>query len=410
VHESHLTSMFNSLRKLLFFGTLFSPVIEDLNGGWSSSSDSEYSEDWEQEEERDRVGAWKIRLHTLEVFYSLSKVCGKGFYKFWPLLLPTRPQPLHPTLFTSLLHDSSIKVRSYAGSLICCIFEGTSSYLDLANDRWNFAFFFSHSHCVSRPPKRIPSFMPLSLTLGSIIRESHHCLLSAMDTELRGKVKLHLLKLISVLAQNVHYEKLSPGYLAPLLSRLHVIIFEEKETEENIKIAALESLESILSIKTPLKEIEKELDSPNSLSLLPSFISAIQSPLPPAIRANILKCISATIKSYFPLFVTHWNSILPIVMKKTKSKDPASRVASIMVLEGCVFISLLSLSSFLFFFLFRNCKGTSIFSASFSSFDTLFILGGNLIFRVNNRLSRFSRSCSCCHFFFLLPNPAFRIR
>ncbi len=184
VRDEEIKPLLTLLKNLSLLGTQANPVAattskptkleDDMEKTFSS--DSEHSDS----EAQDRFQIWKIRLHALSCIGAVAKSSSKLFYGYWSLFIPSSPSPFTPTIFTSILHEPSAKVRTVAATTLTSIVEGSKTFLMSAED--------SNKH---------RSFTSFSATLGAMVREIHNGLNAALDSEKHLPTYVQIIKVRS---------------------------------------------------------------------------------------------------------------------------------------------------------------------------------------------------------------------
>ncbi|CEP10827.1 hypothetical protein [Parasitella parasitica] len=213
-----------------------------------TSSESELSDSGsltEMSPRRQRDNA-KIRINALLCLAAIANTTPKALYPHWhkflpdtfsifldnnackgelPPLLKSDNQPY--SLFTILLYDPMVTVRTAVCNTLVSMLDGSKQYISLAQES----------------ERKKSSFTSLSENLGSIIRDLHQGLIYALRKEQSNPVLTLIMHVITTLVENCSYEKLSKSHLPELY---HAVADHWKESSLHSPI--LKAVSSIFSI------------------------------------------------------------------------------------------------------------------------------------------------------------------
>jgi hypothetical protein len=311
-------SLFGTLARLTALGTVDKPDLPaHLATLPSTTSDSELSDS----DAGDRFQFWKVRLHALNVLQALVRTGGVAhFVQFWPQLLPASVTSPPPHLCAIISTDPVHKVRGAALQLLQVMVDGSSKYLVLVDDTQS---------TVAK------SFTPLSRTLGAVVRTLHHVLLQVLATELRANTLLQLLKCLSVVIDNMPYDRLSTNVIAQLVLALEHVIFKSHE-DVAIRASAVTCFTHVLNTKTPLNEVQRVLTASDSTAQLAARLCALlgSDTLPPHLTAELFRAFAAMCGHYYSAVKLVWPDLLLHTLTATKSKEISVRIAAVTLLDG----------------------------------------------------------------------------
>ncbi|CAO3627309.1 unnamed protein product [Mucor fragilis] len=213
-----------------------------------TSSESELSDSaslTELSPRRQRDNA-KIRINALLCLSAIAHTTPKALYPHWqkflpdtfsiflnnnaihgelPPLLKSDNQPY--SLFTILLYDPMVTVRTAACNTLVSILDGSKQYLSIAQES----------------DKSKSSFTSLSENLGSIIRDVHQGLIYGLGKEQSTHVLTLMMHATTVLVENCSYERLSKSHLPRIY---HAIADHWKE--QILHGPILKAISSVFSI------------------------------------------------------------------------------------------------------------------------------------------------------------------
>ncbi|CDH49671.1 heat repeat-containing protein 6 [Lichtheimia corymbifera JMRC:FSU:9682] len=186
-----------------------------------TSSDSELSDSNEAamgnpRKQRDDA---KIRINALLCLAAIAKTSPRALQPYWHKflsdtfsifltnnsdqdgkLLPVLRSDNQPySLFTILLYDPMITVRTAVCNALIAMLDGSKQYLGVASER-----------------DTKSSFTSLSQQLASILRDFHSAVIHALSKEEHPQVTALIFKLACTLVNNCPYDRLAPGYLKRL--------------------------------------------------------------------------------------------------------------------------------------------------------------------------------------------------
>ncbi|KAI8144021.1 hypothetical protein BJV82DRAFT_74471 [Fennellomyces sp. T-0311] len=186
-----------------------------------TSSDSELSDtaDTTMANPRRQRDDAKIRINALLCLAAIAKTSPRVLYPQWQKFIPdtfsiflnnnsdqhghlapalqSDNQPL--SLFTLLLYDPTVTVRTAVCNTLMAMLDGSKQYLSVASERSSKS-----------------SFTSLSERLASTLCDFHAGLICALDKEQHPQVLALMMKLTCVLVVNSPYDRLSKGYVGNL--------------------------------------------------------------------------------------------------------------------------------------------------------------------------------------------------
>ncbi|KAI9478694.1 MAG: hypothetical protein EXX96DRAFT_256100 [Benjaminiella poitrasii] len=185
----------------------------------SELSDSTTSVQPELSPRRQRDYA-KIRINALLCLSAIASTSPKVLYSHWSKFLPdtfsiflsnntnsegrllpylkSDNQPY--SLFTILIYDPMVHVRSAVCNSLIAMLDGSKHYLSLALES----------------DKHKSSFTSLSENLGSMIHDIHQAFIYSLDKEQTTQVLTLIMQAIVLLVENCSYERLSKSHLPSL--------------------------------------------------------------------------------------------------------------------------------------------------------------------------------------------------
>ncbi|EPB90414.1 hypothetical protein HMPREF1544_02780 [Mucor circinelloides 1006PhL] len=221
-----------------------------------TSSESELSDSaslTELSPRRQRDNA-KIRINALLCLSAIANTAPKALYPHWqkfmpdtfsifldnnafngelPPLLKSDNQPY--SLFTILLYDPMVTVRTAVCNTLVSILDGSKQYLSIAQES----------------DKNKSSFTSLSENLGSIVRDVHQGLIYGLAKEQSKQVLTLMMHIATVLVENCSYERLSKSHLPSIYYAV-----ADHWKEQNLHGPILKVIASVFSIyQDNLKEL-----------------------------------------------------------------------------------------------------------------------------------------------------------
>eukprot|EP01114_Cavostelium_apophysatum_P019226 TRINITY_DN6139_c0_g1_i1.p1 TRINITY_DN6139_c0_g1~~TRINITY_DN6139_c0_g1_i1.p1 ORF type:complete len:1037 (+),score=195.16 TRINITY_DN6139_c0_g1_i1:31-3111(+) len=312
VHEGDLKHLVNLLKKLVFIGTPLFPVDTETQE-LTISLKSEEIDTHESDSTVDRHYTWKVRLHALTCVAAIAKSSPKTFYPYWSVFIPSSPHPLNPSLFSVILHDPVSRVRGVGASTLSSILEPSKNYLLVANDS-----------------SKTGSFIPISHTVGAMIREIHNGLMAAMDSESHVPTLNQIIKCTTVLVNSTPYDRLSAGLLTGVVSRLLKLVMHR---DFSIAVHALSCLSACMSTRVPLPEMSALLTSksgPASENMMEQLNSLVQQlkgkertqpDYPSSVRLELYQVFCAIIRTYFSTARHYWKATGDLMLEGLKDKE-----------------------------------------------------------------------------------------
>ncbi|EDO41325.1 predicted protein, partial [Nematostella vectensis] len=192
----------------------------------------------------------KVRQTALGCLQAVVKGMNKKvMFGYWSSFIPdTTTSGCSWSLFSIILRDPSPRARSGGVGVLTELLDGSRQFLAAAEDREELS-----------PARPYTSF---SIKLASTIHELHRCLLQALIAETSLPAKLHLLKCLSVLVLNSHYNRLKTGLLTRVVHQVKPLI---NNKDSSLCIAALTCLGMVVSVNAPLTEV-REITRPPQVS------------------------------------------------------------------------------------------------------------------------------------------------
>ena len=209
--------------------------------GRVTSSESEYSDTEGGQVAKLRSHQSRVRQQALGTLHSVLKVTEKRImFGYWSCFIPDTCSvggpPQGQSLFTSIMKDSSPKVRTSAVYVLTTLLESSKVYLAAADD--------TEAHRAS--------FTPFSVTLGFMIKELHRCLLLALTAENSPLAMMQIIKCLGVLVANVPYQKLKPGLLSRVVKQIKPFM---QHRDPKVRVACLTCIGAVVSVQAPLLEV-----------------------------------------------------------------------------------------------------------------------------------------------------------
>ncbi|XP_023237613.1 HEAT repeat-containing protein 6-like [Centruroides sculpturatus] len=212
----------------------------------TSGSDSEYSDTEINQLARIRSAQSSVRQHAFVGLQAVVRVTDKKtMFGYWLSFLPDSPSasiPQPQTILLSILKDPSPQVRAAAISVLTDLLEGSKQFLMVADES-----------VVVRT-----AFIPLSTTLGVLVRELHRCLLLALLAENSSFILIQLLKCYATLINNVPYHRFRSDLLIRLLKHLYPLLHHK---DSQVQVACLSVLGSIVCVQPAPVDISTLLKS-----------------------------------------------------------------------------------------------------------------------------------------------------
>ncbi|KAI8884495.1 hypothetical protein K501DRAFT_247598 [Backusella circina FSU 941] len=211
----------------------------------SELSDSPHSDVTSPRRQRDDA---KIRINALLCLSAIANTSPKALYPQWQKFLPDtfsiflsnhglEGSQLHPilrsdnqplSLFTILLYDPAVTVRSAVCHTLVAILNDAKPYLSLA---------------LESNKKSKSSFTSFSESLGLILHDIHTGLIYALQKEQVNMVLVVLFQVVTTLVENCTYERLSSNHIPNLYNAI-IPHWKNKDLHTSI----LKALNAIFSI------------------------------------------------------------------------------------------------------------------------------------------------------------------
>ncbi|CAF0791844.1 unnamed protein product [Brachionus calyciflorus] len=208
----------------------------------------------------------------LTIFQKLEK---RTVVSYWNSFL----EPGSINIIYSVKNDPSPKVRLIAATALSVYLENVRSFFMIAavdDTSSNLSFQTTQTH---------PSFLPISYTITTIIRQLHKELFNCLNRESFQLNQIQLLKCLQCLIKSTPYQKLKPGLIYKLILSLNILLDQKSnlitnqsnQRKEKINVCQeiLNCLETILLNHHQMAEVHLALGS--SLNSTDTFLNDLNS-------------------------------------------------------------------------------------------------------------------------------------
>ncbi|KAK7926149.1 hypothetical protein WMY93_008459 [Mugilogobius chulae] len=220
-----------------------------------TSSDSEFSDAEGGAQSKLRVYQGRVRQAALLCLLAVVKgVEKRTLYGYWSSFIPDSPigGPPQLTLLTTILKDTSPKVRKCALQVLSAMLDGSRQFLAVAEDITS-----------SRT-----SFTSFSFSLATAVRELHRTLSLALLAETSPQTLTQIIKCLAYLVANAPYHRLKPGLLSPLWRQIRPYV---RHRDVNVRVSVLTLYGALVTTQAPLSEVQLLLRQPEASSILGSY-------------------------------------------------------------------------------------------------------------------------------------------
>ncbi|KAH3746204.1 armadillo-type protein [Pelomyxa schiedti] len=325
-HRSDAQVLLQTLKSLLFIGTLDTLATDSCNELWNPNPGIE------EFGECDMYGAWEIRCNALRCIEAVATTTPNIFYAYWTTFLPTCSLPLSLPgnkgngMYHSLACDPCGKVRISAASALSTIITSMKPFMVAITSPVN---------------TQRASFTPFSQNLSANIHSLHTILFWILAHEPQPIVLCSLLKCASALASCTPYEKLGDQILSNFLQQLVTILVPIKQDSNSVTLtqAALSCIHAVLTSRkdsTKPTETQKSLLSPCELNLpvalLPSLLNLASSP-DTSVCVEAMRVIGTLPNASFSTFWRYFEEICVQVVQKLNSLEPGVRLTAVKTVE-----------------------------------------------------------------------------
>ncbi|KAG0177249.1 HEAT repeat-containing protein 6 [Apophysomyces sp. BC1021] len=277
----------------------------------------------------------KIRINALLCLAAIAKTSPRALYPHWDKFIPdtfsvflsnhtdtSSPEPrLTATLrsdnqpfslFTVLLYDPMLSVRSAVCNTLVAMLDGSKQYLSIASDR-----------------ESKSSFTSLSEHVAYILRDVHSGLVYALLKEEQSQVLTSIMKVICTLVANCSYDRLAKGYLSELYQ---TVLSHWSTGSAVIRTCVLQVLTSILDTKSRQDEVSLLVESS---SLVDSLLEAcVDKGKEPTLQVELWQTFSTLAKTQFTVVFKAWSKICCRFEEALVDSDISVRVAALKFAES----------------------------------------------------------------------------
>ena len=173
-------------------------------------------------------------------------------------------------LIWSVKNDYSPKVRLIAATALSCYLEHAKAFFMItAAEDISHSFNSINSHHHVNPSS---SFLPISYTISSLIRQLHKDLLNSLCKRETFNLNLvQLLKCLNSLIKATPYQKLKPGMVLKLVTTLNFLLLKHNQTQNrsfNVLTEIFNCFQILLNTHHELAEMHLALVSPLPTNLM----------------------------------------------------------------------------------------------------------------------------------------------
>ncbi|XP_065831499.1 HEAT repeat-containing protein 6-like isoform X2 [Oscarella lobularis] len=297
----------------------FPPSYERPSSSESEQSDSETGQSMTSHTYIRGMAA-RIRIPALNCLQKISELVDKKVvFGYWGSFISDSPS-CRSSLLTLLLSDPSQKVRECLAGVLMSFLDASKPLLMAADDSDHVA----------------TSFIPFSISLGSMLQQLHGTLYRVIWRGLLNKKSLlKSLKCLSVLISNSPYYRLRTGYLSTAAHILIPLVRDKVDIPLDSAFLTWLFGGSDQIIKTSAK-VDSTSSTPWILDACFGCFrlkgSWTDIPSLPPVRIVALRIFALLFKNYSEILVSFWSKVIDVAILHLSDDDSGCRFHSTQVL------------------------------------------------------------------------------